>query len=123
MPNLFGVDIAKEINDAMGSGLLAATLIKVTPGTPTTGSLTSGSNPKTSSSSCRGVIEEYDSREIDGTIIYMGDRKVLLLGGSLPSGTVPTPGDRVTIEGSTFDVVGVKRDPAAASYTCQVRGV
>jgi len=123
MPNLFGVDIAKEINAAMGAGLLAATLTKVTYGTPTTGSLTSGSNPKTATYSCRGVIEDYANREMDGTLVLMGDRRVLLLGASLPTAIVPKPGDRITIEGSTFDVNRVVRDPAAASYTCQVRGV
>ena len=123
MPNLFGVDIAKEINDAMGSGLLAATLVSVTPGTPTPGSLTSGSNPTTVSSSCRAVMEDYLDREVDGTLVVVGDRKVLILGASLPSGVIPEPGDRVTIESSTFDVIRVMRDPAAASYTCQARGV
>lgn len=122
MPKLFGVDIAKEINDAMGSGLLATTLIKVTAGVRTTGSLTGGTNPKKTKKPCRGVIEDYSDGQMQGSLVQVGDRIVLILGDSLPSGIVPQTGDQVTIEGSTFDIIRVARDPAAASYTCQVRG-
>lgn len=122
MPSLFGVDIASEINQAMGQGLLPVTLTKATTGTRTTGSLTSGTVPSTDDYTGRGFLSDYKDRQINGTSVLTGDRKVSILGASLPTGIVPAAADKVTIEGSTFNIVNVKRDPAAAMYTCQVRG-
>lgn len=107
----------------MGSGLLSATLTKVTIGARTPGSYTSGPSVSTTNHTCRGVISDYDERQIDGSLVQRGDRRVLLLGGSLPSSVVPAPNDEVTIEGTKYSIVNVRRDPAGASYTLQVRGV
>ena len=120
MPKLFGVDIAKEIASAMGPGLLPATLITVASITPSSGTLTEGSTSE-KKSSCRGVIEDYSNSQIDGTIVLRGDRKVLLLGGTLPNNVVPDVNDNLEIEGKRFTIIRVQRDPAAASYECQVR--
>lgn len=123
MPSLFGIDIAGIVNAELGPGLLPATLQVVTPGSRDPLNVTSGTNPTVVEYSCRGVLEDYDDRQIDGELILRGDRKVLLLGKSIGGGAVePKPGDQVTIEGRTFSVIGVTRDPAAATYTLQVRG-
>ena len=121
MPDLFGVDIAKAVNDGLGKGLLAATLTVVTPGTRTSGGLTSGTQPTTVDHTARGFLDDYEDRHIDGTVIQRGDRICVLLGASISGGAIPSAGDRVTIESETFNIVNVKRDPAAASYTMQVR--
>lgn len=120
---LFGIDLAGEINNALGSGLLAATLIKVTAGTRTTGTQAAGTNPTTSSYTCRGFIESYSQYELAGTMVLAQDKKIGLLGASISGGTVfPEGGDRVTIEGATYEIVGVpQRDPAGALYICQCR--
>lgn len=122
MPSLFGIDIAGIIGDNLGPGLLPATLIKVTPGTRTPGSLTGGANATTASYSARGILVEYDDKEIDGTLVVKGDKQVLLLGATIASSKIPVPGDSVTIEGYTYNIIKVSRDPAAATYSCQVRG-
>jgi len=123
MPKLFGLDIAQIINKAMGPGLLPAVLTKMTNGELVSGSLTSGMHPKKSNYNCRGVIEEYLDRERDGTQVQDGDRKVILLGASISSGVFPESGDLISIEDEDeLRVIRVVRDPAAASYTCQVRG-
>lgn len=119
---LFGVDIAGVIAQAMGPGLLAATLIKVFPGTRTSGNLAGGTNASTLSYPARGFTESYRASQIDGDLVRRGDRKVVLLGATIPGRVVPEAGDRLTIEGRTFSVVRVERDPAAATYTLQVRG-
>lgn len=67
-------------------------------------------------------MDSYRTSQIDETIIQQGDRKVLILGNSIPSGVVPETGDMVEAEGRVFTVVAVERDPDAATYTCQVRG-
>lgn len=122
MPALFGIDIAALIASNMGPGLLPATLRKVTPGTRDPSDLSGGTNPTEQAFACRGIIDEYRESQFDGTLIQRGDRKVLILGGTLPSGVVPEQGDKISIEGQVFQVVGVpSRDPAAATYTCQAR--
>lgn len=119
---LFGVDIAKEIASGMAGGLLPAQLVRSTPGTRDPLDPTAGTAPSTSTFSCRGFLDEYADDQFDGTSVLRGDRKALLLGGTLPASVAPQPGDRVKIEGRTFSIVNVQRDPAAATYVCQARG-
>lgn len=130
-PTLFGVNLSKIMASAMGPGLLAATLIRKTQGTRAPGSLTAGRNNGDSSDSysCRGFVDEYRQRHKgaasggrEPSLIQEGDRKITLLGGTLPDNIDPRPGDKITIEGATYTVIGpVKRDPAAATFECQGR--
>lgn len=122
MPNLFGIDIAGIIGNELGPSLLPATLIKVTASTRTPGSLTSGMNPTSLNYSVRGILSDYEDHQINGTLIVKGDKQVLLLGATIAGGQIPVAGDRVIIEGNTYNIIKVSRDPAAATYTCQVRG-
>lgn len=121
MPKLFGTDIPALINKAMGKLLLPVILHSVTQGTRTAGSLTGGANPVETDHTCRGFINDYRDHQIDGTIIRQGDRKVTVLGASIAPAAVPKPNDRVTVEGATYTVVAVKRDPAGATYEMQSR--
>lgn len=123
MVNLFGIDIPKIIGDAFAGQLVPLQLIQVTPATRTSGSLTAGLNPTTRTVSGEGVLENYQERTINGTRILQNNRRVLIIANSLPSGTVPEPNDKIKIEGSTFVIIdgGVSRDPAGATYSCQVR--
>jgi hypothetical protein len=123
-PTLFGIDMAGVINEAMGADLLPATLTRPVPGTRAGGSLSGGETVGATSTAypCRGYCENYRTREIDGTLVRVGDRKIMLLGGSLPDAIDPQPGDLIAIEGATWRVVnGVERDPAAATFICQGR--
>jgi len=120
--NLFNADIAGKLAKALGPKLLPFVLRKVTPGTRSTSDPSAGTNPTTRNYPCRGILESYRDSQFDGTIIQRGDRKALLLGGTLPTGTFPTSGDVVVAEGSEFKVVAVDRDPDAATYSCQIRG-
>lgn len=123
MPKFFGIDIAAELAREMGPGLLPVILSKVTNNSRTTGSLTAGKQATYEDYAGRGLIEDYLDKEINGTVVKTGDRKVLILGGSLPVSIVPEVGDRITIESAIYRIERVMRDPAAAAYTCQVRGV
>lgn len=128
MPDLFGLDIAGIVNDAItdAGGLVPLTLTVVTSTEAgrTPGSPSAGRNPTTTGPHAgQGIIENYDAKEIDGTLIQDGDRKVLILGASLPTGIVPKADDTISIESFVgLRVVQVMRDPAAATYECQVRG-
>lgn len=114
---LFNVDISGLVNKYVAPGLLAATLTKVTPGTRTPGSLSAGTNPTTTDYTCRGCIVSKGTREFPQTLVADGTVTILLVGDSIASGAVPELNDRVTIEGATYQIDELDRDPAAATYT------
>lgn len=124
---LFGIDISGIIKQHIGPGVLAATLISVTAGTRTAGQLTGGTNPTTTSYTCRGFIDTQAVRFLDGTLVRDGTKVIVLIGDTINSGnTAPKPGDQITIEGATYVIAEdgrVDRDPAAATYTCEVRPI
>lgn len=117
---LFGINVSKYIKDLVGPGVLAATLIRVTPGTRTAGASTSGTNPSTASWSCRGFIDKQGKRRVAGGLEKSRIVWVVLIGDSIDGGsTIPETDDRITIEGRSFQISGpVDRDPAAAIYSC-----
>jgi len=116
---LFGVDISKLIKDNIGPGVNDATLIKVTGGSRTGGQLTGGTNPTTASHACKGFIDILDRNRVDATLTEEADTLIALLGDTINGGsTVPTPGDRITILGTTYNVIQVLVDPAQAVYNC-----
>lgn len=121
MPNLFGIDIAGLLAQEIGPGVLPAILIVVTPGTRDPLNPTSGVRPTEVSITGRGFIEDYEDREIDGTLVKDGDRKITLIANTFPNQPVPKSEDKITIEGTTYIIKRVARDPAAATYTCQSR--
>ena len=115
---LFGVDISGIIRDNVGPGVLAATLTKSTNGTRTAGQLTGGTQPTTATYTCRGFIDRQARRTLDGSLIDNDYVQIVLIGDSIASAAVPEQGDRITIEGATYIVAVIDRDPAAATYTC-----
>lgn len=122
MPDLFGIDIAGLINEHIAPGLIKAELIVVRGGERTPGNLTGGVNPTETTIEGKGLIKDYaDGRMGTGSSIKKGDREILLIANSFAGKPVPKQGDKVTIEGSTYHIVKVKRDPAAATYKCQSR--
>jgi len=123
MPMIFGVDIAGILATQMGPLLLPATLrVFSTAQTRVDGDLTAGTvKIATVSTAARGFVETYDTKDQGaGSIVQVGDRKISLLGATL-GGMIPVPGDEIDIEGDTYTVVDVQRDPAAAMFTCQSR--
>jgi hypothetical protein len=121
-PNLFGANIAQELYSALGRSVLAATLTRVTAGSR--GDITAGRVTGEASATypCRGWCEEFNAREIDGTVVRKGDRKIAILGKSLPDAIDPQPGDVIVIEGRAWKVVTPsKRDPAGAVFICAGR--
>ena len=121
---LFGIDIAKVVNDAIASagGVLDATLIKVTAGTRTAGSLTSGTNPTESPLRCKGFYDDAQKSRFPNTLVQKDTRIAAILGASVPGRVAPEPGDKITLENETSEVLEIlERDPASALYLCLVR--
>lgn len=121
MPKLLSGFIAKQLAKRLGKHVLPAVLIKVVNTTRTPGAVSAGLNPTETSHKARGWIESYEAKFIDGTTIRAEDRKVSLLGASIAGKKIPVQGDRVTIEGTTYRVIAVSRDPDAAAYELQSR--
>lgn len=119
---LFGVNISKLIKDNIGSGVNDATLIKVSIGTRTPGQLTGGTQPTSVSHACKGFLDVLTRDRVGLTLTEEGNVLIALIGDTIDGGdTVPTPGDKITILGTTYNIVIVNVDPAQAVYNCQSR--
>ncbi len=117
---LFGINVAKLIADNFRGQLNVGTLTVITHGARTNS--TSGRSQSPANSTFDGLLTNYKDEEVDGTLVEEGDRKVLIIAGTLNPVVIPKSKDRVTIEGVEFEIKRVMRDPAAATYTLQVRG-
>lgn len=123
MPNIFGADIAGKILQNLGPLVFDLTLTKVESGTRGV-NLTAGTSPSRTDYTVKGFVDSYTDRQVADTLVQQGDRKVVILGASLPAGVVPEPADEVTDEAGIVYVIvenGVSRDPAGATYECQSR--
>lgn len=124
---LFGVDISGLIKANIGPGVLDAILVKVGESIPTSAPLTGPGSPTTTSYPCKGFIDMQRDRFTGGTLLRSGSRMVVLIGDTIDNGnpaTAPAPGDRIIIESTTFVIPDdgvIGRDPAAATYECEVR--
>lgn len=118
MADLFGIDIAGILNDAMGPGLLEGTLTQITPGVRTPGQLSSGTNPTEAVHTFRGFVERVSASR-NWTLVDRHPVRVSILAASLPFEVVPLVGDRVEIDGGIYEIVGdINVDPATALYIC-----
>lgn len=119
MPNIFKANIASVINKALGPLVFDQTLTKAVksedPADSTKIITVETLHP------CKGFIDAYEDKWVNGTTVQVTDRKIVILGDSLPVGVIPEPGDKILAESTSFTIVkdGVKRDPAAATYECQ----
>lgn len=116
---LFGVDVSGIVRDVIGPGVPACTLIKVTIGSRTLGEPTAGTNPTEVSYSGRGFVDYQRKRWLDGTLLADGHLVALLFGDTF--GAAPALGDKVTLESVTYRIEKLDRDPAAATYTVEIR--
>lgn len=123
MAKLSGVDVAKIIGTEVGQKMLAdtvfdATLTKVSAGTRTPGNLTGGTNPTSTAYPCKGFIDTKRRDRIGGTMVEDGDVVIVLIGNTISSGTVvPEVNDQVALEGTTYRIRALDRDPVAATFT------
>ena len=122
MAELFGIDLAGIINDALGPLVLEGTLSTVEHRRDSE-CLSGGWSKKIVRHGCRGFIDTKISMREGDALPAMGSGKVLILGASLPEGVVPDVSDLVEFEGITFTIKSIKRDPAAATYECDVDAV
>jgi hypothetical protein len=114
-------------------GVKSCTLIKVTPGIRTPGNLSGGTNAVETSYTASGFIENYSDFVVAqsaaaGSLIVATDRKIDILGSTLPAEIVPAKDDKISIADAS-GVVGTYRivapvtnpDGLGAVYVCQGR--
>lgn len=122
--NIFGANISGKLAKAFKGRLLTGFLLSSKPGTRTALALAGGENDTTRRAPFDGFLSSYKESEINGTTVKKGDRKLSIMGDSLPVGRVPESNDKAEIEGSTFRIMGIEsRDPDAALYVLQARPV
>lgn len=116
--NLFGLDIAGLVADSIASagGVRDVTLTKTTPGTRGS-SLTAGTNPTTTTHSCKGFVETREVRR-SGSLVGDSLSVVSILGDTVSNGTVtPEVNDTALIDGTTWNLTElISADPAGALY-------
>jgi hypothetical protein len=120
---LFGVDVAGLIADALGGGLPVATITRAVPGARDPGDLSAGRAAVTESRTCSGFFDDVVAAGVPpGVEVEETDRRLCLLGDTIPPGWVPRRNDAVTVREDAGDltlyvVQALGRDPAAAVYT------
>ncbi len=118
MAELFGLDIAGIVNDAIteAGGVRPGSLLKTAPTTRTAGSLTAGNNPKTTTHTFQGFSETKEKRRT-GQVGAMSIGIVTILGKSVLPIAVPEVNDVATIDGDDWTLLElISRDPAEAVY-------
>lgn len=124
--NLFGADIRGNIARAIGPNVLPAILKKIKR-VPNPNKLTGPPLEDIKTFQCRGFVEMFSERAQSRENVLEDDRRVILIGGTLPDGIFPEQGDTILIEDvdraqRPFIVMSlIDRDPDAATYTVHVR--
>lgn len=119
---LFGVDIAGIIDDALSDGLPDVLIERYIAGAREPGKLTGGRATTPRTAGCSGFWEDYTGLAPAGVTLELNDRKAVLIGDTIPADMIPMRNDALTIEGQTLYVVKLQsRDPAAAVYVYQCR--
>lgn len=93
----------------------------MTPGTRDSSDITGGTQPTETEYACSGFIDTLNRNRITSTLVQEGDVLINLVGDSIADGQVPEPGDKITIRGTTYNVIMVNVDPADALYSCVSR--
>lgn len=120
---VFGVDIAGIIADAMGDALFGVTITRHTHGARATGNLTGGRSRAAETVDCVGFWEDFTGTPPPGVTLELNDRKLVLIGDTIPAGGVPRLNDAAVVHedggdvGPLYVVKLLSRDPAAAVYT------
>lgn len=116
MVKIFGLDVAAIVSQSISSAgnLRPATVTRSVAGDRDSEDITGGRSLTTVTSQTQGFVETVSEYARAATTIHHEVRGLLI---AQMMTFVPTAGDRVTIDGKTWTIVGpVKTDPAGASH-------
>lgn len=115
---LFGIDIADIVAEHIGPGVHDVLISREQRAARAPGDLTGGlvkGVPLTFP--CKGFWEDFSGLPPPGIEILLNDRRLVLIGDTIPEGGIPERNDAVTCDGQTLYVVQLlSRDPAHAVY-------
>jgi len=105
---------------------LTCTITKQTAGTYSTS--TGVASVSTSTQSAYGALFDYENKNIDGTLVKKGDRRLLLsaLNTAGAALTAPSVNDTVAANSVTYTIVAIRPiapSGVAVAYDCQIRGI
>ena len=123
MPQVFGLDIASIVSEAVqaAGGLSAATLIKTGDSTRNAADPGTRIAPSISRHQLEAVIETKSRRDRD-TAVAETMLVLTIIAGSIVPVAVPAVNDRVELEGSIYTLTRlIALDPAGATYQFEVR--
>lgn len=123
MPELFGVDIAGIVGDAMAGQLFPVTITRNEQGERDPNNLTGGRPQEPATVvGIEGFWEDFTGQPPPGVVVELNDRKAVLIGDTIPPGGEPLRNDAIEIEGQTLYMVKpISRDPASAVFVYQCR--
>ena len=98
-----------------------ATLIVITAGTRTPGSVSAGTNPTSIEYGCHVAPGTSDEDHIGGTLIEKNDRIYIVPAKLISGGVTPSPIDRLRVDADTLRIVGVGNVGAGAAFICLTR--
>ena len=123
MPDLFGLDIAQIVADALRSagGLQEGTLIKSVPGVDDPDDLTAPVPEAKTRHAFQGFLQDREVLRND-TLIPEAIPIMTIIGASVNPPAVPRVNDIVTLAGIDFLLHRlISRDPASAVFQFEVR--
>lgn len=105
---------------------LTCTITKQTAGSYSVS--TGVASVSTSTQSAYGALFDYENKNIDGSLVKKGDRKLLLsaLNTALAALTAPSVNDTVTANSVTYTIIAIRPiapSGVAVAYDCQIRGI
>ena len=117
MPILFGTDINAEIADALADGLPSAILTKLTR-TPAAEGSTAAPTETSMQYMCNAIVEiktkTFPERQTWAEALVVG----------LPDDIKIKRNDTLRVENQDWEIIEImKRDPAGASWKCEVKEI
>lgn len=113
-------DILTSIRTAIGSAFAtvfdAATLYRTTL---RASDARGGRRLQWASYTAKALVDDYSAFLRSTLGIPASERKLIILGTSCE--VTPQPGDIVTAQGASWELIEIKRDPAAATYECRAK--
>lgn len=117
-PDIFGVDLAGQLNAAFTGQVFPVVLNRVTTADDPNDS-TNQIKTRTPHNG-QGFVETRNINNRGGGLTRQTMRVISIFGSSLPVAITPQPSDEITINGTTSVIIpnGVTTDPAGAIYEC-----
>ena len=123
MGNLFGLDIAQIVADALAEAgnLQQGKLLKSTPGAEDPTDPTSPPSATVTQHTFQGFIEQRAERRYE-TLIVESSPIMTIIGKSVSPAAEPKVNDQAELAGTTYSLARlIHRDPAGATYEFEVK--